>query len=65
MVEMISLIDFDETYTSFLCVDILKAFSSSLIFAICIWKNDVVLTLSQNYNEVENVLVQNDEEVKN
>lgn len=60
VVELLSLIDFDESFASFITVDILKAFSSLLIFAVCIWKNEVLSTLSENYNEVENVLVQNE-----
>lgn len=62
MVELHSVVDFDENYASFISVDILKLFSSALIFSICIWKKDILVNLNENYNEVENVLVQSEDQ---
>lgn len=62
MVELYSVIDYDETYASFIGIDILKLLSSSLLFAICIWRNEILLNFNENYSEVENVLAQNEDQ---
>lgn len=54
IVEFHALMDFDEAYASFICVDLLKTFSSALIFATCVLRSDFTPVYLVDSQEFEN-----------